>query len=135
MVLGVALSFVFLLSAGADAGSVSVTTDNSSYGVGDPIQVTIENNSGDRIARGGLDCDDLWPLALDQLDVDGNWQPVAVPQHNCIGITAALIFPGQTQSRTVSLVLDPGTYHVVYAFTDVDTQSQEVSASDPFDVS
>ena len=129
------LMLLTLLLQSADTGGVAVTTDSATYAVGDPIQVTIANNSGDRITRGGLDCDDLWPLALEQLDADGNWQLVPAPQHNCIGITATLISPGQTQMRTLSLVLDPGTYHVVYAYTDVDTQSQDVAVSDPFDVS
>jgi hypothetical protein len=116
------------------AQSVTVATDASTYSVGDTIQVTISNNGPDRITRGGLACDDLWPLALEQLAEDGSWQPVAVPRHQCIGIASALIAPGQTQLRTIALVLDPATYHVVYMFSDVDAGMIDIAVSDPFDV-
>ncbi len=113
---------------------VSVATDSPTYNLGDPIQVTISNGSLDRISRGGLACDDLWPLALEQLDGDGNWQPVEVPQHQCIGIAAPLFAPGDTQTQTISLALDPGRYHVLYGFDDIDNGTYLVAISDPFDV-
>lgn len=117
------------------ADGVSVTTDASSYAPGDPIQVSIVNGGPDRITRGGLACTDIWPLALEQRQDDDSWQPVTVPQHQCIGIAAVLVSPGDTQSRTISnLTLDPGTYHVVYAFDDVDNATQDMSISDPFDI-
>jgi hypothetical protein len=126
------LAAVLLFSQAADG--VSVTTDAASYSSGDPIQVTIQNGGADRISRGGLACDDIWPLALEQRQSDGSWQPLTVPRHQCIGIAAVLVGPGQTQTKIMNLVLDPGTYHVVYAFDDVDNATQDVSSSDPFDV-
>jgi hypothetical protein len=116
------------------ADGVSVSTDAPGYAPGDPIQVTILNVGPDRISRGGLACTDIWPLVLEQRLNDGTWDPVSVPQHSCIGIAAALVGPGETQTETISLSLDPGTYHVVYAFDDVDNGTQEMSTSDPFDI-
>ena len=129
------LSVVFAAALFAQpADGVEVATDASAYTSGDPIQVTIANNGPDRISRGGLDCNDIWPLALEMRQDDGSWQPVQVPQHGCIGIAAALISPGDSFSKTISLTLDAGTYHVVYAFDDVDNGTQDMSISDPFDV-
>jgi Bacterial Ig-like domain len=122
------------LVVGQSVDGVSVTTDASSYAPGDQIQVTIDNAGPNRITRGGLDCDDIWPLALEQRQSGGDWQPVPVPSHSCIGIASVLVSPGESQSRTISMTLDPGTYHVVYAFDDVDNGTQEVSVSDDFDV-
>jgi hypothetical protein len=120
---------------GQAADGISVTTDAPSYASGDPIQVTIQNGGSDRISRGGLDCTDIWPLDLEQRQADDSWLPVIVPQHQCIGIAAALVSPGDTQMKTLSnLALDPGTYHVVYAFDDVDNGTQDASISDPFDI-
>jgi len=125
--------FAMLLFAQA-ADGVEVATESASYASGDPIQVTIVNNGPDRISRGGVDCNDSWPLAVEMLQDYGSWQPVQVPQHACIGIAAALINPGESFSKLISLSLGPGTYHVVYAFDDVDNGTQDMSISDPFDV-
>jgi hypothetical protein len=119
---------------GQPVDGVIVTTDTSIYAPGDQIQVGIANAGPDRITRGGLDCDDLWPLALEQRQADSTWQPVPAPRHACIGIASVLVGPGESQSRTISMTLDPGTYHVVYAFDDVDNGTQDVSISDAFDV-
>src|SRR5258708_3757268 len=116
------------------ADGVTVLTDSATYSVGDPIQVTIANDGPDRITRGGLACDDLWPLALEQQDPDGNWQPLAVPRHQCIGIAGVLIAPGQQQARTITPPIDPGTYHLVSAFMVVGSGAQLTATSDPFDV-
>jgi hypothetical protein len=132
---------VFLIAVAAIAqlfgqsmDGVLVTTDASTYAPGDQIQVSIENAGPDRITRGGLDCDDLWPLALEQRQPDSTWQSLPAPRHACIGIASVLVGPGESQSRTISMPLDPGTYHVVYAFDDVDNGTQDVSVSDAFDV-
>jgi hypothetical protein len=130
--LSLLLAFSSLFAQPADG--VTVATDAPTYLPGDSIKVTITNAGPDRISRGGLDCDDLWPLALEQLAADGSWQAVSVPQHRCIGIAAILVSPGETQMRTINLPLDVGTYHVVYAFDDVDNGTQETSISDPFDI-
>jgi hypothetical protein len=122
------------LVVGQSVDGVTVTTDAASYAPGDQIQVTIDNAGPSRITRGGLDCDDLWPLALEQRQSAGDWQPVPVPPHACMGIASVLVSPGESQSRTIAMTLDPGTYHVVYAFDDVDNGTQEVSVSDDFDV-
>ena len=119
---------------GQSVDGVTVATGASTYAPGDQIQVTIENAGPSRITRGGLDCDDLWPLALEQRQADGTWQPVPAPGHACIGIASVLVSPGESQSHTISMILDPGTYHVVYAFDDVDDGTQDVSLSDAFDV-
>ena len=120
--------------AAESADGVAVTTDSAAYALGDPIQVTIANDGLDRITSGGLACDDLWPLAPEQLDPDGNWQPVAVPRHQCIGIAGILVAPGQTQVRTITPALDPGTYRLVYAFRVVGAGTELTATSDPFDV-
>ena len=124
----------FALHFGQPTDGISVTTDATSYAPGDPIQVTILNSGPDRVVRGGTDCDDLWPLALEQHAADDSWQVVPAPSHQCIGIAAALLGPGETQTMTVSLTLDPGSYHLVYAFDDVDNGTQDMSISDPFDI-
>ena len=116
------------------ADGVTVTTDATGYAPGDPIQVTITNGGPDRITRGGLDCDEIWPLALEQQDDSGNWQSVEVPRHGCIGVAGTIVAPGETQTRTITLQLDPGTYHVLYAFNDIDAGTQDVSVSDPFTI-
>lgn len=117
------------------ADGVTVRTDAPSYSPGDPIQITILNGGSDRISRGGLACTDIWPLALEQRQDDDSWQPVTVPQHQCVGIAAVLVSPGDVQRKTISnLTLDPGSYHVVYAFDDVDNGTQDTSISDPFDI-
>jgi len=129
--------FLLLLAAlffGQPADGVGVSTDAAAYAPGDPIQVTILNAGPDRISRGGLDCDDLWPLALEQRANDGSWQPVPVAPRQCVGIAAALVGPGETQTMTISLTLDPGAYHILYAFDDVDNGTQEMAISDPFDI-
>ena len=132
------LSAALLLAAASlfaqAADGVSVMTDAPAYAVGAPIQVTLINAGSDRISRGGLACDDLWPLALEQLSSDGSWQPVDVARRQCIGVAAELVSPGDSQQRTIDLPLDVGTYHVLYAFDDVDNGTQDVSVSDPFDV-
>ncbi len=134
LALAAALALVPATAQAQAADGVTVTTDVTSYAPGDPIQVTITNGGPDRITRGGLDCDDLWPLALEQQDDTGNWQPVQAPRHGCIGIAGTIVVPGDTQTHTISLPLDPGTYHVSYAFSDVDAGTQNVSVSDPFTV-
>ena len=55
--------------AAADGGSVSVTTDASSYAHGDPITVTIINGTATPIApMGGIVCQgSLWPFGLQRL--------------------------------------------------------------------
>lgn len=118
---------------------VSVTTDMAVYMQGEPVQVTIQNAGPDAITRGGLVCDDVWPLSVEQLQPDGSWQEVTVPRRStCIGITAMLFGPGQSQPHTVSLDLEPGTYRVAYAFSVVSAaqapNSPLVAYSDPFDV-
>lgn len=123
-----------LPAAAQSAAGVSLSTDSPTYNVGDPIQVTIANDGTDRITRGGLACDDLWPLAIEQQGPDGNWQPVGVPTHQCIGIAGVVMSPGQSQSRTVSPALDPGTYHLVYSFSIVGSGAGEGAVSDAFDV-
>jgi len=128
-------AWVFLATVVAQAADgVSVSTDSASYASGDPIQLTISNAGPDRVSRGGLACDDAWPLALEQLTDDGTWQPVTVPRHQCIGITAALLSPGQSQSRTITLLLYPGTYRASYPLDDADTATHGVAYSDPFEV-
>ena len=134
MVLILILIAVAPLLFGQSVDGVSVTTDASTYAPGDQIQVSIDNAGPDHITRGGLDCDDLWPLALEQRQSDGGWQPIPAPRHTCIGIASVLVSPGESQSRTISMTLDPGTYHVVYAFDDVDNGTQDESVSDAFDV-
>jgi hypothetical protein len=134
-VMALMLGLVF----GQAVNGVSVTTDLSVYLPGDPIQVTIYNAGPDAITRGGIVCDDVWPLAIEQLQVDGSWQEVPVPRRsNCIAIAGVLFQPGQTITRTVSLNLDPGTYRVTYAFDVVGTgpapNARMVAYSDPFDV-
>ena len=91
---------------GQSVDGVTVATGASTYAPGDQIQVTIENAGPSRITRGGLDCDDLWPLALEQRQADGTWQPVPAPGHACIGIASVLVSPGESQSRTISMILD-----------------------------
>lgn len=113
---------------------VSIMTDAPVYAPGAPIQITLSVAGPDRISRGGIACDDVWPLALEQLSSDGSWQPVDVARHACIGIAAELLSPGDTQQQTINLPLEVGTYHVLYAFDDVDNGFQDVSISDPFDV-
>jgi hypothetical protein len=119
---------------GQAADGVSVTTDAATYMSGTPVQVTIQNGGPDRITRGGLDCADSWPLALEQLQPDGSWQDVPMPRHACIAIASVLVAPGEAQTGTISLVLDAGSYHVVYAFDDVDNGTQDASISEPFSV-
>jgi hypothetical protein len=132
---GFLAAWVLVASVYAQAvDGVSVSTDSTSYAPGDPIQVTIANAGPDRVSRGGLACDDVWPLALEQLADDGTWQPVTVPRHQCIGITAALLGPGQSQVRTLTVSLDPGTYHLAYPFDDADTSARNIAYSDPFDI-
>jgi len=124
-------------AAGADvqaADGVAVTTDATTYLPGDPISVTITNGGSDRITRGGLDCDPLWPLALEQLQSDGSWQALPrPPSSGCIGIAGVLVPPGGTQTHQISLTLDPGTYHVVYSFSVVG-DGQLTSYSEPFTI-
>jgi hypothetical protein len=126
------LGFASVLAQAADG--VSVMTDAPAYPPGAPIQITLTVAGPDRISRGGIACDDVSPLALEQLSSDGSWQPVDVAQHTCIGIAAELLSPGDTQQQTIKLPLDVGTYHVLYAFDDIDNGIQDVSISDPFDV-
>ncbi len=135
LILAILLGLAVATAVAAEsADGVAVITDGATYALGDPIQVTIANDGPDRITRGGLACDDLWPLALEQLDPDGNWQPVVVPRHQCIGIAGILVAPGQTQVRTITPALDPGTYRLVYAFMVVGAGTQFTATSDPFDV-
>jgi hypothetical protein len=132
-----ALMLQLLFAQSADG--VSVTTDMAAYTQGDPIQVTIQNAGPDAITRGGIVCDDVWPLAVEQLQPDGTWQAVMVPRRaNCIAIAAILFQPGQSVVRSVSLGFEPGTYRVAYAFDVVGSgpaaNSRLVAFSDPFDV-
>jgi len=133
--------FVLMLHVlvGQAADGVSVSTDMATYTHGDPIHVTIHNAGPDAITNGGIVCDDVWPLAVEQLQADGTWQAVPVPQRaGCIGIAGVLFPQGGSQDRTLALGLDPGTYRVVYAFRVVGggsaANAQQIAYSDPFDV-
>jgi len=126
--------FVSALLLAQPADGVNVTTDSSSYQQGAPIEVTIVHAGPDRITRGGLACDDVWPLALEELDADGTWQPVPVAPRQCIGIAAVVVSPGQSQTKTLTLPLEVGSYHLVYGFDDIDNGTYEVATSDPFDI-
>lgn len=119
---------------GQPVDGVTVSTDASIYAPGDPIQVTIFNAGPDRVARGGLACTDIFPLGLEQRQPDATWLEVPVPQSDCVAIEAVLFGPGESQTQTIDVSLDPGTYHVVYGFDDVDNGIQDVAASEPFDV-
>jgi hypothetical protein len=128
-----------LLFFGQPVEGVSVSTDMSAYAQGDPVLVTIQNTGPDAITRGGIVCDDVWPLAVEQLQDDGSWQGVVVPRRaSCIGITGVLFQPGRTLTQTLSLSLDPGTYRVAYAFDVVGSgpapNAGQIAYSDPFDV-
>jgi hypothetical protein len=127
------------LVSGQPADGVSVATDMAAYTQGDPVLVTIQNAGPDPITRGGIVCDDVWPLAVEQLQEDGTWQPVVVPRRaTCIGIAGVLFQPGRTLNLTLSLSLDPGTYRVAYAFDVVGSgpapTAGQIAYSDPFDV-
>src|SRR5579859_231724 len=133
------LALIFQLLVGQPANGVSVVTDMAAYTQGDPVQVTIQNAGPDAITRGGIVCDDVWPLALEQLQDDGTWQAVPVPRRaSCIGVAGVLFQPGGSQVHTLSLSLDPGTYRVVYAFDVVGSKGApnagQIAYSDPFDV-
>jgi hypothetical protein len=119
---------------GQPADGVSVSTDASTYAPGDPIQITIFNAGPDRITRGGLACTDIWPFGIEQRQPDSSWLDVPAPRSDCLAIEAALFGPGESQTRTIDVSLDPGTYHVIYVFDDVDNGIQDVAASDPFDI-
>lgn len=119
---------------GQPADGVSVSTEAFAYTPGDPIQVTIFNAGPDRITRGGLACTDIWPLGVEQRQSDASWLEVPVAPRQCEGITSVLVNPGDAQTQTIALSLDPGTYHVVYAFDDIDNGVQDVATSDPFDI-
>jgi hypothetical protein len=73
---------------------------------GDPVHVTIQNAPPDAITRGGIVCDDAWPLAVEQLQADGTWQGVVVPRRaSCIGVDGMLFQPGQRSPKPCRSVL------------------------------
>jgi hypothetical protein len=130
-----ALTFLLIVAGFQPADGVSVTTSSSSYAPGAAIDVTVENNGPDRVTRGGIVCDDVWPLSIEQLLDDGTWQPQSVPTRaNCIAIAGVLFGPGQSLNRSVSLMLDPGTYRVGYTFDVVGSPPGQMltAYSDPF---
>jgi len=133
------LALIFQLLVGQPANGVSVVTDMAAYTQGDPVQVTIQNAGPDAITRGGIVCDDVWPLALEQVQDDGTWQAVPVPRRtSCTGVAGVLFQPGGSQVHTLSLSLDPGTYRVVYAFDVVGSggapNAGQIAYSEPFEV-
>src|SRR5258708_2667796 len=133
--LALALTFLLIVAGFQTADGVSVTTNSSSYAPGATIDVTVENNGPDRVTRGGIVCDDVWPLSLEQLQDDGSWQPQRVPARaNCIAVAGVLFGPGQSLTRSVSLMLDPGTYRVGYTFDVVGSPPAQmlIASSDPF---
>lgn len=133
----VALLALAVHGAAADSGSVSVTTDASSYAPGDPITVTLVNGTTTPIAPiGGIVCQGtLWPFGLQRLDDSGNWQDVAFPRIlPCVGIAVALLGPGEVQTRQFPATSDPGTYRLIYTYDPTDGSGQERAASDPYDV-
>jgi hypothetical protein len=132
-----AVSVASNVSAGNSDGSVSVATDASSYAPGDPVRATLVNGSATPIAPlGGIVCQGSpWPFGVQRLDDAGEWQDVVFPRTPpCIGITAALLGPGESQSRTFAADANVGTYRVVYAYSATDGSGQALAASDPFDV-
>jgi len=128
---------VTVVFAGKGAGSVSVTTDASSYAPGDPVSVTVVNGTATPIAPiGGIVCQGSpWPFGVQRLDDAGEWQDVEFPRTPpCIGIAVALLGPGASQTKTFAALADPGTYRVVYAYNPTDGSRQALAVSDPYDV-
>ena len=121
----------------AASGTVSVTTDSSSYAPGDSVTVTLVNGSTTPIAPlGGIVCQGSpWPFAVQWLDDAGTWQDVALPRTPpCIGIAVALLGPGESQTRTFAADANAGTYRVLYAYNPTDGSGQALAMSDPYDV-
>jgi hypothetical protein len=119
------------------SGTVSVNTDASSYAPGESVTVTLVNGTTTAIAPlGGIVCQGSpWPFGVQRLDAEGNWQDVTYPRTPpCVGIAAALVGPGESQSRTFAADADAGTYRVVYAYNPTDGSGQALSVSDPYDV-
>ncbi len=121
----------------AVSGTVSVNTDASSYTPGKSVTVTLVNGTTTAIAPlGGIVCQGSpWPFGVQRLDDTGTWQDVAFPPTPpCVGIAAALLGPGESQSRTFAADADAGTYRVVYAYNPTDGSGQALCVSDPYDV-
>ena len=121
----------------AASGTVSVSTDASSYTPGDPVTVTLVNGSTTPIAPlGGIVCQGSpWPFTVQRLDDAGTWQDVAFPRTPpCIGIAVALLGPGESQTRTFAADANAGTYRVLYAYNPSDGSGQALAVSDPYDV-
>jgi hypothetical protein len=79
-----------------------VSSDMAAYAQGDPVHVTIQNAPPDAITRGEIVCDDVWPLAVEQLQADGTWQGVVMPRRaSCIGVAGVLFQPRRTLTQTL----------------------------------
>jgi|SRR5579859_7436100 len=136
-ILIVPVAATFLATQVAQSGSVSVTTDASSYAPGDPVTVTVLNASAAPIApQGGIVCQGSpWPFTVQQLDDSGTWQEVPFPSTPpCIGIAVALLGPGQSRTATFAADANPGTYRVAYAYNPTDGSGQGLAVSGPYDV-
>ncbi len=124
-------------AAVAASGTVSVSTDVSSYAPGDPVTATVANWTATPIAPlGGIVCQNSpWPFGVQRLDDAGEWQDVAFPRTPpCIGIAVALLGPGESQTRSFAADANTGTYRIVYAYSTTDGSGQAMAVSDPYDV-
>ena len=123
--------------AGEPDGAVSVITDAISYAPGDPITATVTNGTGTAIApRGGLVCQgNPWPLGVERLDDAGEWEEVPFPRvPPCVGISVALLEPGESQTHTFAADTSPGTYRVVYPYSATDGSGPSLAMSNAYDV-
>jgi hypothetical protein len=121
----------------AVSGTVSVNTDASSYAPGESVTVTLVNGTTTAIAPlGGIVCQGSpWPFGVQRLDDAGTWQDLAYPRTPpCVGIAAALLGPGESQTRTYAADANAGTYRVVYVYNPTDGSAQALALSDPYDV-
>src|SRR5437899_2329896 len=82
IILILAVSIAAIVFARGDTGSVSVTTDASSYAPGDAVTVTVVNGSTTSIAplRGIVCPGSPWPFSVQRLDDTGNWQDLTFPR-------------------------------------------------------
>jgi len=129
--------FLALPAAAQNDGAVSVSTGASSSAPGDPLTATVTNATTTPIAPlGGIVCQGSpWPFGVQRLDDAGEWQDVVFPRTPpCIGIAAALLGPGQSQSKTFPADTNPGTYRVVYTYSPTDGSGQALAVSDPYAV-
>ena len=71
-----------MVSARQADGSLSVTTDASSYAHGDPVTVTVVNGTTTSITpQGGIVCQGSpRPFGVQRLDDAGNWQDLTFPR-------------------------------------------------------